>query len=562
MDDEKTPPPDQPPAPPPRRRSKRRLALYALAAVVVVLLAVIALLPTLLSTGPGTRVVERVAGGQINGRVTIGDLSLGWLSGVRAVDVKVFDHDDRNVIQVAEFSTDAGLLEFLGGTIDLGDTRLRANLSAIEVYTDGTTNLDRLFGTSDDESAATDPPDVTGNIAADLTATIQYVGDPGNKADDGPVIDVAAEGVRLALSPGAITNVLPIAFEVDNVPAGSLRAEGSADLSAGTVDQTLAMNAVDLRAATTAAAAFGYDLPEALAGLAGTADGRFVADSAAGTLAGTLTVADFATDGYQTSKLALDLDGGFTETDEGLAADVRRLSLTTDDGTATLSANATLPAADIDAAAVIAGLSDIDVDVQSDFLTVTGGGASIAGLDVAYSADADALRERFGDLLDGYEVGGTASGRLRTRAVAGGAIQAAVTLDGDRLRVREAGGEGRTLDLAGLKVRVIPSVAFADGGPTVPEVQIDVTASDDAGELFILDATATDLDPATQSVGNLAIERLELADARRAKSLLDGWAELPEIEGEPGPIALAGAVVVGRRGPAGDGDDAADGHGR
>ena len=541
MDDEKTPPPDQPAAPPPRRRSKRRLALYALAAVVVVLLAVVALLPTLLSTGPGTRVVERIASGQVEGRVTIGDLSLGWLSGVRAADVKVFDDDDRNVIQVADFSTDAGLLEFLGGTIDLGDARLRANLAVVEVYDDGTTNLDRLFGASDDESAATDPPDVTGDIAADLTATVQYVGDPDDTADDGPVIDVAAEGVRLALSPGAIENVLPVRFEVDNAPAGSLRAEGSADLSAGTVDQTLAMNAVDLRAATTAAAAFGAELPAALAGLAGTADGLFVADSAAGTLAGSLAVAGFATDVYQTSKLALDLDGGFAETDAGLAADVRRLFLTTDDGTATLSANATLPAEDIDAAAVIAGLGDIEVDVQSDYLVVDGGGPSLAGLSLTFVSGGAPLRFG-GPHGDDYQIMGQVQGEVRTRADAG-AIQAAVEFRGAGLRFDDYTRDvPRRLDLVTLDVRLIPTLAFTEAGPAVSEVQIDVTAVDPAGEVLVLDATATDLDPATGSVGNLAVDRLEVADVERARSLVDDWTDLERPDANPGPIALAGAL--------------------
>jgi len=64
---------------PPPRRGSCLGRLTKLSLVLLILLAlVIGFLPWIVSSGPGTRIIERVASDQINGRVSIADLDLSW----------------------------------------------------------------------------------------------------------------------------------------------------------------------------------------------------------------------------------------------------------------------------------------------------------------------------------------------------------------------------------------------------------------------------------------------------------------------------------------------------
>ena len=58
----------------------------------------------------------------------------------------------------------------------------------------------------------------------------------------------------------------------------------------------------------------------------------------------------------------------------------------------------------------------------------------------------------------------------------------------------------------------------------------------------MLDATAEGLDAATGGVGLFRLDELRVADLGRARSLLEGWVDLPPVTGEPGPVAVAGAL--------------------
>lgn len=100
--------------------------LGRLVLLVVLLIAMgLALLPTLLSTGPGTRLLVSLIGPRAGGAVTIDELNLSWFSGQRAKGV-VFTKDDGSVVvQVGEVNAkDAGLFALATGGRSFGQIEL------------------------------------------------------------------------------------------------------------------------------------------------------------------------------------------------------------------------------------------------------------------------------------------------------------------------------------------------------------------------------------------------------------------------------------------------------
>jgi hypothetical protein len=531
-------------APAPERWSRRRIAAVLLLAGFGLLLAFVALLPTLVSTGPGMRWAASLAEGRINGTVAIEDLSVGWFGGTRIEGLVIQDEQGRPVVQIAELAADPGVFGWLGSPIDLGDAWFRINLPIVEVYDDGTTNLHRVFPQLNEPAGESDEAGlpVRGTLAGTLLVTAQYLGNPDDRADDGPVLDVNLRDARVVLEPGQpIENTLPVTLRVAATDAGSLVAQGTLDLDADVpaVQQTVLLDKLDLRVATVIAGLLDVELD-----VRGLASGELVADSAAGTLQGEVGVDTFSLrpvdgEGYATDRLTLSIDGGLAE---GIA-DVRRLAVTTDEGGATLSAKVPIPGDDVDdvPAFVLERTRDLMIDVQSEFLTVTGGGASVAGLDLDFIADADAGRDRFGDLLTFAEVvpGGAVSGSLKTRAV-GGAIQAALRIDEGTVVLADAEpGEREPLRLERLNALLVPTLAIVDGKPTVSEVQVELSV----GDWLTLDAVAEDVDPETTSVSRLAIRSAAVTDPAVARDVLAGWVELPDVQADAGPIGLSGTLA-------------------
>ena len=251
----------------------------------------------------------------------------------------------------------------LGGDVRLGETAARVNFPVIEVYADGTTNLAEVFPAAFEESEDESSAAVYGEVAATVTATVQYLGEREVEGDEGPPVSVDLDVKKLALAPDAIANDLTLALQINGKSAGTIAATGTADLAGETpaVDEAVTLAGVDLAALSTVAEAAGVPLKvgERVLRLAGTADGSVDVDSANRVVDGTITdqptsppFPRTAATGYESSRLVLDLAGGADAA--GNVVTIERLALTTDDGTAGVSANVDLAALDTPAGPVAA----------------------------------------------------------------------------------------------------------------------------------------------------------------------------------------------------------------
>ncbi|NBC10954.1 MAG: hypothetical protein GVY24_04360, partial [Planctomycetes bacterium] len=124
----------------PKRRWLRRVWLAGITTLVVLVL-LLALLPTLLSTGPGKNLVLSVVNGSIDGKVEAESISLSWLGGQRAAGVSVTGARGTRVVQnLALDAPDLGLLSVVFGSRDLGT--ISGNADAVQLAANEQGELD------------------------------------------------------------------------------------------------------------------------------------------------------------------------------------------------------------------------------------------------------------------------------------------------------------------------------------------------------------------------------------------------------------------------------------
>src|SRR5687767_10188970 len=85
---------------PPKKKKKRRW-LKVLLVIVALLVALVALLPTIVSSGPVESFVVGKVNDNLNGKLHVNDLSVGWLSGVDVNGLKVDDEQGRTILTLA-----------------------------------------------------------------------------------------------------------------------------------------------------------------------------------------------------------------------------------------------------------------------------------------------------------------------------------------------------------------------------------------------------------------------------------------------------------------------------
>ncbi|MFN4243562.1 MAG: hypothetical protein ACK4PI_10030 [Tepidisphaerales bacterium] len=177
--------------PPGRRRW--RLVAGVLGVAVLLLGLLVALLPTLLSTGPGRNLVLSQVNKLLLGRVQVERLSLGWFSGAEIDGIQVFDADNRLAVTAARLQTQLTVWNLLRGRLDLGEVVLeKPNLVLLEFDADGRTNLEKMAVSTSDAPLVL--PAVSAKVRiTDFTATLQ-----------GPPI-----GPPIRVEPSQITAELP-----------------------------------------------------------------------------------------------------------------------------------------------------------------------------------------------------------------------------------------------------------------------------------------------------------------------------------------------------------------
>ncbi len=114
----------------PAKKSRRKKWLIGLGGIVVLVVLFVALLPSLLCTGPGVRLIVSQINSRIAGKVKIGNLSVGWLSPLSVSHVTLLDPEGTVVVKDAAVKTHLSLLALLTnwhqlGTIDIPVASLR-----------------------------------------------------------------------------------------------------------------------------------------------------------------------------------------------------------------------------------------------------------------------------------------------------------------------------------------------------------------------------------------------------------------------------------------------------
>jgi hypothetical protein len=128
-----------------KKRKWLKIALAAAGVLVVGGVGLVALTPTLLSTGAGKSFVLGQVNAGLNGRVEIESWSLGWFSGIEASGVKVYDDQKRLAVSVGKATTGLTVMKAISGDLALGDVTVEGlNLVLVEVGKDGQTNLAKI----------------------------------------------------------------------------------------------------------------------------------------------------------------------------------------------------------------------------------------------------------------------------------------------------------------------------------------------------------------------------------------------------------------------------------
>lgn len=188
---------------------------------VLVLALLVALLPTLLGTGPGTAFVVNQINQRIPGRVAIDDLKLAWFSGQSIEGVTLVEPSGDVVASLDRVAMeDAGLLGLLRGSRDLGTVVVEGGAVRIVEDADGQTNLDRALGTA-----------VLGRTKTQPSSTPREPA-PGRKPAEADAPWLPAEArLALALRDVAVSVTGPTLPDVRvAVPEATLTADGPTKL--------------------------------------------------------------------------------------------------------------------------------------------------------------------------------------------------------------------------------------------------------------------------------------------------------------------------------------------
>jgi hypothetical protein len=124
---------------------KRRKWPWILLAILFLLTGIVAGAPWILSTGPGTSLVETIASSQLDGTVEIQDLSLSWGSACRIDGLTLSDSENREVVSVEQMTWSQGLWSGAMQWEQLGELVLSQPEIVLYMQKNGKTSLEEVF---------------------------------------------------------------------------------------------------------------------------------------------------------------------------------------------------------------------------------------------------------------------------------------------------------------------------------------------------------------------------------------------------------------------------------
>jgi hypothetical protein len=153
----------------PPQKKKRRL-LKCFIAFLILFFVLVALAPTIISSGAGTNMVLGIVNDAIDGSLEIESLDVGWFSGTSVEGLKVLDPEGKLVLTADVKADTVTIVKLAKGDLALGDVFVNATQCDLVEYYDGTFNLTRAF--ANDKPKTDEPTTIPGNLAVQLDVQV------------------------------------------------------------------------------------------------------------------------------------------------------------------------------------------------------------------------------------------------------------------------------------------------------------------------------------------------------------------------------------------------------
>ncbi|WP_428937897.1 hypothetical protein [Fontivita pretiosa] len=322
--------------------------------LLLLLAGLVVLAPTIASTAAVRSVIVGQINNNLNGTVQIADWSLGWFSPIDVSGVRVYDEQNRLILDVPRIRLGVSLLNAAKQNFALGNDNVVEIASfVVRVDEQGRTNFEKLARTSaaTPEPASTQPtklPDISGKLTINI-----HQGTLEGPAGAPPVhVDPSSVVVNIPDINRPIENAVKLAYHVGNDERKStIEISGTVDAienNLPNIEQLVASLKISLANVQLAAAepflrkiwedvklagVLNGALDAQVKGLSGlSGNGQIIADSllfAGGPLKG---------DTYRTSRLAIPIQITRTELDANTTLiRIEKLGVATDQATITLA---------------------------------------------------------------------------------------------------------------------------------------------------------------------------------------------------------------------------------
>ncbi|MFP4144357.1 MAG: hypothetical protein ACLFV3_04365 [Phycisphaeraceae bacterium] len=170
----------EPSTPPPsseERPRRRRRWPWVLLGVFVLLLILVGLAPTLLSTGPGEKLLLSIVNGSIPGRISADDIHIRWFGNQRATHLVVRDPEGNLVAEVPEVrAADLKLLSVLVGNMALGQVQVTEPHLRLEQQPGEPTNLEQAVSEPKPKPRPQPQPEEPLSVDSDLSVALEVTG--------------------------------------------------------------------------------------------------------------------------------------------------------------------------------------------------------------------------------------------------------------------------------------------------------------------------------------------------------------------------------------------------
>ena len=135
----------------PKRSWKRRI-LWTMLTIFVALILLVALAPTIASSGVGESIIANVASGALNRTVSIGDLSIGWGGGLKLDNLEIKEQDDRPFASVKGIAGAFKIFPLISGNVYVENLDIVEPKLFLRRDKDGKLNIDDLIAEPEPET--------------------------------------------------------------------------------------------------------------------------------------------------------------------------------------------------------------------------------------------------------------------------------------------------------------------------------------------------------------------------------------------------------------------------